>query len=251
MEQQVHLGHAPSFIKQSLLGHGRTVGQARNLAHTIPPILTLTPDLSLDRLVGAVVETYRLRVDQPFWQIQNDSTKTKAYALFLMDRGLSFAAESNYRAASDIFSLCVLIDPNYFFDYLLATARFKLTDFAGSLRLMEQALEKIRSRQVLARELAQFAKDGDFSENFYTFYISVLLFNQQTALANAMVEFVLQQNVVNSPTRLLSLVRQYRTTANKNILARLSQATVTKINQIVDENVKNQLLLELRQVLTN
>jgi tetratricopeptide (TPR) repeat protein len=251
MEQQVHLGHAPSFVKQSLLGRGRTIGQAKNLTHAIPPILTVTPDVSLDRLVGAVVETYRLRVDQPFWQLQHDQAKTRAYALFLMDRGLSFAADRNYRAASDIFSLCVLIDPNYFFDYLLATARFKLGDYHGSLSLMEQALAKIRARQALASELAQFARDSKFSENFYTFYITVLLFNNQLALAKAMVEFVLKQNIVTAPVKLLSLVRQYRITADKQMLAFLSQVALEKINQIVDENIKNQLLLELRQVLAS
>jgi hypothetical protein len=244
---------APNFIRRSFDPHIQAriaIANTQNLTHRLPPILTVTPDVTLDKLIESVLAAYKLELDPPFWQIQDDQSACHDYSTKLMDQGFNYTAnERNFRAASDIFSLCLAVYPNYYYNYLLALVRFKLSDYAGSLTLIEEALAQIRQRQPLITPLAQLIKNTDFTQNFYSFYISCLLFNHHHERAAAIVDFVLEKQVITAPHILFSLVRQYRVTDNKRLLARLSKVTLETIHDLNDQELRKQLLIQLRQVL--
>lgn len=250
-DQGLRLSQAPSFVRQSLLGRGRLQGGMRNLTASLPPpILTLPAGMDLAKLVGSVVDAYKIAMGDGFWRLPEDELQRRQYAYKLMDKGFDYTSELNYRAASDIFSLCVLIYPNYYFDYLLAMVRFRLRDYTGSLKLLDRALEQIRARQGLDKELAFLAKEANFGQNFYCFYVTILLFNHQKTKAASMVEFILQHNIVTSPTVMLSLLRQYRSTDDRATLAKIAKTAIVLVSNLGNEEVRSSLLQEIKNILS-
>jgi tetratricopeptide (TPR) repeat protein len=244
-----YAGRAPSFVRQSLVGTMGSSAVGKNMAMQPPPILILPPDLSLDRLVGSVMDAYGVKLETDFWKLENDEEGQRRFALELFNRGVMMATGGNYRGASDILSLSVLIYPNYYFNYSLSLVRFRLGDYSGALMLMERAMKQIREQQALEKELAEMARKADFSANFYRFYITVLLFNHKREQARAMVEFVLNKKIITKNQTLLELMRQYRVTDDKKTLAKIGKELLSRVHKIGDDEKRGRLLLQVRQVL--
>lgn len=245
-------GNTPAFMRRSLLGRGQISDGMRNLTASLPPpILQLPPGMPLEKLVMSVVNAYKLSLGKDFSLIANNPTQVRQYAYKLMDVGFDFTNNLNYRGASDIFSLCVLIYPNYYFDYLLAIVRFKLRDYQGSLQLLDNALVKIRQRQALERELAILAKEANFTENFYSFYVSILLFNHQKPKAAAMVDFILKQNLITSPTTILTLLNEYHHTDDRSTMAKIAKAAIVLISNLPNSDMRASLLSGVKNILSS
>lgn len=243
--------NTPAFVRRSLIGRGQLSDGVRNLTASLPPpILQLPPEMPLEKLVMSVVSAYKLSLGKDFSFIIDNPVQVRQYVYKLMDAGFDFTNHLNYRGASDIFSLCVLIYPNYYFDYLLAIVRFKLRDYQGSLQLLDNALAKIRQRQALERELATLAKEANFTENFYSFYVSILLFNHQKPKAAAMVDFILKQNLITSPTIILTLLNEYRHTDDRSTTAKIAKAAIVMISNLPDPNLRASLLARVKDILS-
>ena len=65
-----------------------------------------------------------------------------------------------------------------------------------------------------------------------------------------MVEFILQHNIVTSPTVMLSLLRQYRSTDDRATLAKIAKTAIVLVSNLGNEEMRSNLLQEIKNILS-
>ncbi len=244
------LSKTDSSLRQSISGNGMTLDEvAENEKKSEkllpPPILLVPPGFRVEDLVTRVEKAYKLDYYHNYFNAPIAETDQTEHALNLMDEGLDFILEHKYRAASDMFSLCLVLENNYFYNYLLALVRVKFGDFYQALELLEKALSQIRARQRINSNLLIVSQKISFTENFYTLYIIALLQNDKVNYVQNIIDFVLNQEIVQSPTLLLNMIKQLLKKEQTNIAMQLFDLTRKAINHINDSKLKSYYLDEL------
>lgn len=216
-----------------------------------PPILTVPLSSDPFTYVQQIETQYQLNYAAEFAQMfpENPQQGNVAHSLRLLDHAIDFLNEENLPAANDLFSLCLILYPNYLYNYFLALTRHQLNDDIGALSLIEEALKQMRERQSLDSELASLSQDIDFAQHFYTLYAILLFQNKKIPDAKAIIQFMLQSQILHDPTIIFSLIEPLQDIQDTATVATLSKVALAEIEKMSNVQEKNELLDNLKTLL--
>jgi len=216
----------------------------------IPPILTLPPGADLLDFVGRVERAYDIHytddkyVDPSLRGPEGNSE----HALDLLDDAAVRMSFADYAAASDLFSLCVILAPNYFYHFCLASARYHMGDFDGTLTYSRLALEGIRSNEELSDGIHFYLDQMDFVDAFYFQFIESLIFTGNLDEAKSMTDFVVSGNVFQAAQSYLDLACDYSLIGELAYAAKLIDRLMPYIGEL-DEKRRAILLAWIPNIL--
>ena len=258
--------NAYSFLRQSIAGNSGTGMQLSSdrfskgqqdvnvqvPSRPVPPILVVPPDMDIKDFVNQIENAYTLDYTQSqFLHAKEDDKQANfQHSILLMDEGLAYMYFNEYRSASDMFSLCVILYPHYFYYFCLATCRYNLGDFSGALEQLRLALDLIRDKQPLPPEIGFIFEQFEFTDAFYGLFIITLLYNNQVDEAKAMADFVLEQDVFTSANTYLEVAVEFSLYGQKTYAAKCIDKAMPYVEQIEDQKVKDSLMSWIEMILT-
>ncbi len=230
-------GDVANGINQPKVSANSDLSNKKNTS--IPPILVVPPNTSKEEFVGKVEKAYNISEYLVFKNLTTDKTAGEVeHSIRIMDQGIYFLLTKNLYAASDMFSLCVILSSNYFYKYLLALIRFQLADYKNSLFLLESAITQIKEKQVIDLELLDLSKDFNFSENFYELYILSLLYNNKIKEAELITNFAVDKKILQTVEKNIDLIAHFKAINSTKILDKLLKTTMENIGK--NKNLKEQ-----------
>lgn len=254
--------NARDFLRDTIAGDvGNGISQVKTFINKqesykqdsslIPPILAASSKLQSEEIIKIIEKKYNLSVFSVFKNVAQQDLQAAncEHALRILDFALDSAINKNFIAASDVFSLCRILCPNYLFDYLLATVRFNLGDYDGALRLSSDVIRKIKKEPIIDEELLSLAKDLDFSKNFYFFYCTLLLFNGQVQKANLILRFLIKNNLIFDFLSTLSLINFFKAVEEKDSVSILSKYFLHLIDLEKSQEIKKIQINNLKNLL--
>ncbi len=249
--QTMNNQNARDFLRQSIAGSNAPLLAATPIA--VPPILVIPPGVGESDFIAKVETAYDLNYHEAFAHVPTDELTASRveHALLLMDKAIAFALADNYQAASDLFSLCVILDNNYFYNYCLGSVRFYLEDYSGALNLVEKSLQQIRDKQKIDTELMSLSQDLNFAENLYTLYVLSLIFNSKVDRAVKTVHFALSNQILQSPALIIDLIGYFQFFNENEVVAILSKTAMASIEKIEDQEIKDLFLNSLKDLLAS
>lgn len=210
----------------------------------IPPILTLPPGVELLDFVGRVERAHDIHYTddkyvRPEWRTPEGNEE---HAIDLLDDAMVRMSFADYAAASDIFSLCVILAPNYFYHFGLASARYHMGDFEGALVYERAALERIRKNEQLSTEIMFYFDQVDFVDTFYFQFIECLIFTGNLDEAKKMTDFVVSGNFFQIAQSYLGLACDFSLLGELGYAAKLIDRVMPYIDEL--EEPRRQFVLE-------
>ncbi len=215
-----------------------------------PPILTLPPGVEMLDFVARVENAYNLHYTEDVYleRSRRNPQGNADHALDLLEEGLARLAYYDYAGASDLFSLCVILDPNYFYRFCLATARFNLGDLEGTLSLSQTAMEEIRAGQQLSDGALYYFQKMSFVDGFYNQYIQCLIFLGRTDEAHAMTDFIANGDVFRDYNSYFDLALFYSSFGDLPYAAKMIDKVMPDLEQLPPEE-KNYFLAWIPNIL--
>lgn len=246
--------NARDFLRDSIAGdvsggisQPRTnVSRNSNLdGSQIPPILVVPPNIDETNFVAMIEEAYGINIYKNYQNNLSESQKI-LHSLDLINIATDYFSNNNYKAASDLLSICAILYPNYFFNYLLALCRYSLQDFSGSLKLINLSISQLKNKQLLTQDLTQLSKETNFLENFYLFYIILLIRNFEISYAKEITQFSLDNKIFNSTESVLTLIKEFSVLQEPETFQQLVIFINQKTSEINDVQIKTKILSELK-----
>ena len=218
----------------------------------IPPILTLPPDLDLKDFVNQVEQAYGMNYTQEkYLHDKDDDVDSRIrHAIDLMDEGIVYLSEYNARAASDIFSLCLLLAPNYFYHFCLATARFNIGEYQGALEHLYKTMNLIRVKDPLPEEVAQMADQVPFTDAFYSQFIQCLIFCQKMDEAKKIADFLIEKNVLRVGEAVLEIADTFSLFGERGYAAKITNLVMPAMKEMENKQDQQQILQIIARILT-
>ncbi|MBQ6449443.1 hypothetical protein IJJ08_00875 [bacterium] len=203
----------------------------------VPPILTLPPGVEMLDFVGRVERAYDLHyTDEKYVAADMRTPEGNAeHAVELMDHAAVYMAMANYPAASDIFSLCLILSPNYFYHFCLASARFQMGDFEGALVHERAALDGIRAKEQLSTGLMYYFDQLQFVDTFYFQLIECLIYTGNLDEAKKMTDFVVDGNFFELAQTYLDLACDFSLIGELAYAAKLIDRVMPYLDELNEE----------------
>lgn len=240
--------NARDFLRDSIAGNtSGGISQPKANASgdfTTYPILFPNQGQSIENFIVSTEQNLNLSFYKNY---QSYDEKTNfLHSLALFNEAVNSIKNTNYKQASDLFSLIIVLSPNYFYSYLFALIRYSLSDNVSALNLLNVAQKQIAEGVKLAPELINFTQAINFNENYYVFYLMNLIDNNQTTTAEQFLDFILEHHLLKNITLLLRLI--YSFSYNKVKVKALIQEVIPLISEVTDLNLKKDLTEKLKIV---
>ena len=217
----------------------------------VPPILTLPPGVELLDFVGRVERAYDLHyTDEKYVAADMRTSEGNAeHAVELFEEGLAAITIGDYARASDMFSLCVILDPNYFYHFALANIRYNLADFEGNVAQTRIVLEQLRAGQKLSAGAGYYYSQTDFVDTLYVNYTISLIYTGNLDEAKRMVDFILSDIVLVNGISYIKIAHEFSAIGQLPTAAKLVERVANHLDALPNQESRDFVLRWIQSIL--
>ncbi|MBQ6154582.1 hypothetical protein IJI99_01750 [bacterium] len=245
--------NAFSVLRRSIAGRDYTQTQKTETEEgrrEVPPILVLPPGMEAREFVARVEEAYGLNYAKERVYSDDDTKAKMEHSFDLMDEGYVDLTLFDYRRASDMFSLALILYDNYFYHFCLAYSRNSLGDFEGALYHLRIAMTQLREKQEVPDEITYMVQEANFTEEYYALFLRTLIFTGNMEEAKKLADFVLENKIFIDGEYALDAASVFGLFDEKQYAAKLLETIKSDLEKEKDPEIKKHLTEFIKRILT-
>ena len=219
----------------------------------VPPILVVPDGMDKYEFVAQVERAHGLDFSgeefmQPAASEEEQKKKDEEHAVAIMADGLVSMGEEDLARASDMFSLCIIISPNYLYRFLLGVTRYYLFDMDSALLEFNEVVESVRREDVLPAQVMPVYYEIMFADDLYSLLIKALLHTNKLQQARQMADFVVKQSVFADAETYLTTAWMFMVYDDKTTAAKLVEKVLPSLQEM-DEQTRALAMDSVQRIL--